>query len=135
MYDGRRQALDRLVADLLIENAAKAKGVDAEQFAAQEIAQRTRPISDTDVSTFYDQNVARMQGKPLQEMRGAIRNFLQQQRFAEARQALVAELRKSGPAVQVVLDPPRQKVDVAATDPFLGSANASVVLVEYSDYQ
>lgn len=135
MYDGRKQALDRLVADLLIEHAAKAKGVSAEQFAKEEIARRTKPITDADVAAFYEQNVSRMQGKPLQDMRGAIRSFLQQQRYADARQALVGELRAAGPGVRVALDPPRQKVDVAATDPARGGANAPVVLVEYSDYQ
>ena len=135
MYAGRKQALDRLVADLLIEHAAKAKGVAPEQFAKEEIARRTKPVSDPDVDAFYQQNVSRMQGKRLDEVRDAIRGFLQQQREAAARSELVSELRASGPAVRVALDPPRQKVDVASTDPARGGANARVVLVEYSDYQ
>lgn len=135
LYDGRKQALDRLVADLLIEQAAKAQGVPAAQFAREEIARRTKPIGDSDVAAFYNQNASRMQGKPLQEVRGAIRSFLQQQRHAEARQALVADLRQAGPAVRVALDPPRQSVTVRNTDPSRGPADASVVLVEYSDYQ
>ena len=135
VYDGRKQALDRLVADIVIEQAAKAKGTSSEQFAKEEIAKRTRPITDADVAAFYDQNASRMQGKPLQEMRGAIRNYLQQQRYAEARQVLVSDLSKAGPPVRVALEPPRQKVDVAADDPSRGGANAPVVLVEYSDYQ
>ncbi|MGH9350270.1 MAG: SurA N-terminal domain-containing protein [Vicinamibacterales bacterium] len=135
MYDGRKQALDRLVADMLIERAAQAKGLPAEQFSKEEIARRTKPITDADVAAFYEQNASRMQGKPLQDMRGAIRSFLQQQRYADARQALIGELRAAGPAVRVALDPPRQKVDVAATDPARGAGNAPVVLVEYSDYQ
>ena len=136
LYDGRKQALDKLLADMLIEQAAKAKGVSSEQFANEEIARRTKPITDADVTAFYEQNVSRMQGKPLQEMRGGIRNFLQQQRFAEARDTLVSDLRRSSPAILVALDPPRQKVDVAAHEPSRGGgANAPVVLVEYSDYQ
>jgi hypothetical protein len=135
LYDGRKQALDRLVADLLIEQAAQVKGVPAAQFAKEEIARRTKPVADADVDAFYQQNAARMQGKRLDEVRGAIRTFLQQQQEASARAALVSELRKAGPPVVVALDPPRQKVDVASTDPFRGGADAAVVLVEYSDYQ
>jgi hypothetical protein len=135
LYDGRKQALDRIVADMLIEQAAKAKGVAPDAFAREEIGKRTTPITDAEVASFYEQNSAQMQGRPLQDMRGAIRNFLQQRRYAEARHALVTELKKSGPAVNVALDPPRQPVTVAATDPSRGAANAGVVLVEYSDYQ
>lgn len=135
LYEGRKQALDRLVADLLIEQAAQAKGVSAAQFAKEEVARRTKPVADGDVDAFYQQNAARMQGKRLDEVRGAIRTFLQQQQEATARAALIAELRKAGPPVRVALDPPREKVDVAATDPSRGGAKTTVVLVEYSDYQ
>jgi hypothetical protein len=135
LYDGRKQALDRIVADMLIEQAARAKGMAPDAFAREEIGKRTKPITDADVASFYEQNSGQMQGRPLQDMRGAIRNFLQQRRFAEARQALVTELKKGGPAVNVALDPPRQPVTVAATDPARGATNAGVVLVEYSDYQ
>jgi SurA N-terminal domain len=135
LFEGRRQALDRLVADMLIEQAAKAKGVSAAQFAKDEIARRTKPVAEADVDAFYQENAARMQGKRLDEVRGAIRTFLQQQQQAAARASLVSELRKAGPPVRVALDPPRQKVDVVATDPSRGAANAPVVVVEYSDYQ
>lgn len=135
MYEGRKQALDRLVADMLIEQAAKARGVPAAQFAKDEIARRVKAVADADVDAFYQQNAARLQGKRLDEVRGAIRTFLQQQQEAAARVAFVAELRAAGPPVRVALDPPRQKVDVAATDPSRGGADAAVVLVEYSDYQ
>jgi hypothetical protein len=135
LYDGRRQTLDRLVADILIEQAAKAKGVPAAQFANEEIARRTKPVADADVDAFYQQNAARLQGKRLDEVSGAIRTFLQEQQATAARAAFVEELRKAGPPVRVALDPPRQRIEVAATDPSRGGANAAVVLVEYSDYQ
>ena len=135
LYEGRKQALDRLVADMLIEQAAKAKGVSAAQFAKDEIARRVKPVADADVDAFYQQNAARMQGKRPDEVRGAIRTFLQQQQEAAARASLVSELRKAGPPVRVALDAPRQKIDVAAADPSRGGSNAAVVLVEYSDYQ
>jgi hypothetical protein len=135
LYDGRRQALDRLLADLLIEQAAKAKGVSPAQFTKDEIARRTKPVADADVEAFYQQNVSRMQGKRLDEVRPQVRSFLQQQQQQAAREALLSELRKGGPAVRVALEPPRQKVEVASTDPSRGGARASVVLVEFSDYQ
>lgn len=135
LYEGRRQALDRLVADMLIEDAARAKGVPPAEFAREEIARRAKPVTEAEIEAFYQQNASRMQGRSLPEMREMIRGFLRQQREAAARSELVSELRKSGPAVRVALDPPRQKVDVLPDDPSRGNASASVVLVEYSDYQ
>jgi hypothetical protein len=135
LYEGRRQTLDRMIADMLIEQAARAKGVAAEQYAREETAKRVTPVTDSEIDTFYEQNKARMQGKPLDDMRPAIRNYLEEQRQAAARESLVAELRKAGPAVRVGIDPPRQTVAVASTDPSRGGARAPVVIVEFSDYQ
>ena len=135
LYEGRKQTLDRMIADLLIEQAAKAKGIPPEQYAKDETARRIKPVSDADVTTFYEQNKARMQGKPLDDMRPAIRDYLEKQREATARDSLVAELRKAGPAIRVGIDPPRQTVAVAPTDPARGGARAPVVIVEFSDYQ
>ena len=135
LYDGRRSALDQIIAEMLIAQAAKAKGVSAEQFTRDEVARRIKPVSDADLTTFYEQNKARMQGKPLEEMRPAIRNYLEEQQHAAARESLVAELKKAGPRVSIGLDPPRQTVAVAPADPARGGANAPVVLVEFSDYQ
>jgi hypothetical protein len=135
LYEGRRETLDRIVADLLIEQAAKARGVSAEQYAKEEAAKRVKPVTDEAIAAFYEQNKARMQGKPLEDMRSAIRTYLEQQAQANARNALVAELRKAGPPVRVAIDPPRQAVNVSPTDPARGNANAPVVIVEFSDYQ
>src|SRR6185436_17985940 len=45
LYDGRKAALDRLVADMLIDKAAKAKGVAAEKYVADELARRKTPVT------------------------------------------------------------------------------------------
>jgi SurA N-terminal domain len=135
LYEGRRQTLERMIADMLIEQAAKAKGIPPEQYAKDETAKRLKPVSDAEISTFYEQNRARMQGKPLDDMRPAIRDYLEKQREAAARDSLVAELRKAGPAIRVGIDPPRQTVAVSPTDPSRGGARAPVVIVEFSDYQ
>jgi hypothetical protein len=135
LYEGRKQTLDRMIADMLIEGAAKAKGIPPEQYAKDETARRIKPVSDAEITTFYEQNKARMQGKPLEDMRPAIRKYLEEQRADAARESLVAELRKAGPAIRVGIDPPRQTVAVAPTDPSRGGARAPVVIVEFSDYQ
>jgi protein-disulfide isomerase len=135
LYDGRKQALDAIVADMLLEQAAKAKGQTPAQYRDAEVARRLTPVTDGQVAAFYAQNQPQMQGRPLEQMSGAIRQYLEEQQRASAFQAMVAELRKAGPAVSVVIDAPRYTVTVAADDPILGTANAPVTLVEFSDFQ
>jgi protein-disulfide isomerase len=135
LYEGRRQTLDRIIADMLIEQAAKTRGISAEQYLKEEIAKRNSPVTDPEIEAFYEQNKAQLQGKPLADMRGAIRNFLGQQKTAAARASLVAELRKAGPPIRTMIDPPRQSIEIASNDPVRGNAGAPVTIVEFSDYQ
>ena len=135
LYDGRRNALDAIIAESLIAEAAKGKGMSPDAYEEAELTRRVKPLSEADVVSFYQANVNQMQGRPLDAMAPAIRRYLEEQQRAEARQALVAELRKAGPAVSVMFDAPRVQVAVAATDPAIGPANAPVTLVEFSDFQ
>jgi len=135
LYDGRKRALDAMVADMLIEQAAKAKGVNAAQFTDAEVARRLKPVTDGQVAVFFQENQAQMQGRGIDAMGPAIRRYLEDQQRTQAYQTMVAELRKAGPPIRLVLDAPRYQVGVSADDPALGNANAPVTLVEFSDFQ
>ena len=135
MYEGRRGALEQIVADQLLADAGKKTGLSGEAYAQAEIAKRIKPITDADVATFYQQNIGQMQGRSLEAMAPAINRYLREQQEATARQAVVAELRKAGPAVRVMLAAPRFELSVAATDPSLGAATAPVTLIEFSDFE
>lgn len=135
LYDGRRAALDAIVADMLISEAAKAKGQTPEAFTTAEITRRTKTITDADVVSFYQANQGQMQGRPLDMMSAPIKQYLEAQSKETARADLIAELRKGAPSVTVLIDAPRIDVAIAPTDPVLGSASAPVTLVEFSDFQ
>jgi protein-disulfide isomerase len=134
-YDGKRSALDALVAEMLIAEAAKKKNLSPEAFEEAELKARTKPIGESDVVTFYQSNINQMQGRPLEVMAPAIRRSLQDQQSGAARASLIAELRKTGPEVRVLFDAPRHEVEVTADDPAIGSPSAPVTLVEFSDFQ
>ena len=68
LYDGRKAALDAIIADMLVAQAAKAKNVTPEAFAEAEVGKRVKPVTDADVRTFYVQNSERMQGRPFEQM-------------------------------------------------------------------
>ena len=135
LYDGRRAALDALVADMLIEQAAKAKGLTVAKYLEDEVSRRTKVPTDEEIASFYIENRAQMQGRALEDMSPLIRSFLARQRASDARASLVADLRQAGPAVRVLFDAPRQQVAVSPDDPSEGPASAPITLVEFSDFQ
>ena len=135
MYDGKRSALDAIVAETLIAQAAKAKNMSAEDYEAAELKARMKPVGESDVVTFYQSNINQMQGRSLEVMAPAIRRYLQDQQSGAARASLIADLRKAGPEVRVLFDAPRHTIEVTADDPSIGPASAPVTLVEFSDFQ
>ena len=135
IYDGRRVALDAIISDSLVSQAAKAAGMSADGYLEAEIAKRVKPVTDADVSSFYTANLSQMQGRPLDVMAPAINRFLTDSRRASARDEVVGDLRKKGPAIRVALAAPRLNLAVAASNPTVGNAKAPVTLIEFSDYQ
>jgi protein-disulfide isomerase len=135
LYDGRRAALEAIVADALLAEAAKTRGLSSEAYVQAELSKRVKPVTDADVAAFYSANIGQMQGQPLSAMAPAITRFLTEQQENEARLALINELRKSGPAVNVLMEAPRFDVELSDSDPSIGSAKAPVTLIEFSDFQ
>lgn len=135
LYQNRRNMLDLLMGDVLIAEAAKAANLSVEAYTEREVNRRLKAVSETDIRQFYEENKERAQGRTLEELRQPIMDFLQSQRGAQARAALVDELRGKAGDVRVLLDPPRVEVAVAADDPVRGGPTAVVTLVEFSDYQ
>ncbi len=135
LYQSRRNMLEQLTGDILIENAAKAAGQSTEAFVTQDAGKRAQPVSDAEIAQFYEQNKDRAQGRALEQLRGQIKDFLDAQRKLQARAQLVEELKAKGGEVRVLLDPPRYTLKVEDHDPIRGDATAPVTLVEFSDYQ
>lgn len=135
LYDGRRAALDAIIADMLLEEAARETGMSAAAYEEAEISKRVQTVDDDQVASFYRANISQMQGRSLEEMAPLITRFLEEQYRTEARQQVIAELRKAAPPIRVSLEAPRHEVAVESTDPSTGSASAPVTIVEFSDFQ
>jgi protein-disulfide isomerase len=135
MYQHRRNVLEQIMGDLLLEDAAKAANVPVPQYVEKEAGKFVQPVTDADIQQFFEANKERAQGRTLEQLRQPIQEFLSSQRQQQARAQLVDELKKKGGGVRVLLDPPRLDVVVAPTDPVKGPANAPITIVEYSDFQ
>jgi len=133
LYEARRQALDEIIANRLMDAAAKTQGIDRAARIEKEITAKVAAVSDTDIATWYQANQGRLQGAPLDQVRQPIRAYLTQERMQGVRATYVDSL-KAKTDVRVMLDPPRQKI-ATANSPSKGPANAPIEMVEFSDFQ
>jgi protein-disulfide isomerase len=134
LHEARRQTLDALIAERLIDLEASRRAISTEDLLEQEVERRIAPVTDTEVSAWYEQNRARVNNAPLESVAGNIRDFLERSRRQEAVNRLVSSL-TAKTTVTVALEPPRDPITVAADEPARGPADAPVEIVVYSDFQ
>jgi len=134
LHDARKQALDTLVAEHLLDTEAAARGITRDALVDQEVTQKTEEPAAEQIQEFYDQNRNAMQGRTLEQMSAQVRSFLVNQSRQTAMRELVAGLRKSH-AASTSLEPPRVPVLVAASDPRKGPDGAPVQILVFSDFQ
>ncbi len=133
LYEARRVALEQLVGDALIDQEARAKGTDRDALVKQEITAHVEPVTDADIESWYRANQNRLQGAPLDQVRGPVRAYLTRERTDEVRTRYIDQLR-SKVAVHVSLQPPRYQIETAG-HPARGDVNAPIQIVEFSDFQ
>lgn len=134
LYEARRAALDDIVANRLMDAAAKAAGLERSALIEKEITAKVPPVSDAEITAWFQANQGRLQGAPLEQVKQPIRQFLTQERMQGIRAQYLDGL-KAKTVVKVMLDPPRQKVEMVSTSPSRGPANAPVEVVDFSDFQ
>lgn len=135
LYQHRRQSIDQLVGDYLIEEAAKKAGVSKDAYIQDQVTKRRGEVTDAEIQKVYDENRDRVGAQSIDDLRESIRGFIARNRDAQNMAILVDELRSGGPAVRVSLEPPRTEVAIAEHDPVRGPADAPVTIVEFSEYQ
>jgi protein-disulfide isomerase len=133
LYEARRGALEALIAEHLVNLQVKETGTDQAALVEREITAKVIPPSESDVAEWYQANPSRVQGAPLDQVRGAIRDLLVRERTQAARTRYLDTLKAKFP-VTTSLDPPR--IEVAEDDrPARGPADAPVRIVEFSDFE
>lgn len=133
-YDIRRQALEDLIADRLLAEEAKKRGLSSEDLLRQEVEARTRKPSRANVEAVYERNRQRFAGEPRAETLARIEEALLGRSAAEGEVAYERDLRARAD-VTVHLDPPRLAIDIPQGAPGMGPDDAPVTIVEFTDYQ
>ena len=135
LYDARRQAVEELLADVLLEQEAERLGITREELEAQEIRAKIPEVTAKDVEDFFNQNRGRIPpGQTVEQLSGQIQGYLTARNDVTARESYLSGLREKT-EVDVFLDPPRVPIAVAQGERVKGSEDAPVTIVEYSDFQ
>ncbi len=134
LYEARRAALDEIVADHLLALEAKARGIGREELLQREVAAKVAPVTEAEVEAWYRANPDRVRGATLDQVRAPIRQLLERERRQQALGALLDTLKRKTP-VAILLEPPRQPIEIRSDEPALGPPEAPVQIVEYSDFQ
>lgn len=131
LYELRKNALDQMLGEALVEREAETQGLTPDALVQQETAKRMA-VTDEQVRAFYEQNKARLGDTTFEEIRPQIERHLQSQAGPQAAREYLASLRDASDVV-VHLEAPRSEVE--AVGPARGPEDAPVTIVEFSDYQ
>ena len=134
VYDLKREQLDALIAERLLDAEATRRGVTREALEAEEVAASVTPVTEQELNEFITANQARIRGDAA-ALRPQIRAFLEGRKADERRAAFVESLRADA-RVEVALPTPtvfRATLDLEGA-PIRGAEGAPVTIVEFSDF-
>lgn len=136
IYEIRRRIADTMAADELLAREAAARGLTTEALLNEEIPKRVITTPDSAVRSLYEGLGDRARGATLEQMRPALRAWLQRITEPElAKMAYLEELMKVSTRAERFLVAPRVEVERSAQDAALGPATAPVELVAFGDFQ
>jgi protein-disulfide isomerase len=133
-YEIRKQALDELIWERLLDAAAARQKISRDALVAREVDGKAAEPTQAQIDSIYEQNKARFAGQRREDAVLRIRMVLAQRAREERRTAYEGELRRQA-KVAVRLSVPRTPVEIPAGTPSTGPDSAAVTIVEFTDYQ
>ncbi len=133
VYQVRRNVLEGMIAEKLIDKAAQAQGMSKEAYLAENVDAKVDPPTDEEIEAFYEQQKGRIK-VPLDQMKERIADYLKSTRQQAKRQELVASLKEKA-GVKVMLEPPRTEITLEGAAYEIQDGEKGIVMAEFSDYQ
>ena len=132
-YNLRKNELDLTINDTLLAQEAQKRKITTQALLDVEV--KPKPVTEEQARTFFEQNKERISGD-FAQTKDSIISYLQQVELRLAERAFVEKLRAAG-SVQMFLKAPESPVFSISTkdQPSLGSDNAAVTIVAFTDYQ
>jgi thiol-disulfide isomerase/thioredoxin len=139
LYDLRKQALDKLIDDYVVGQAAKKANLTLDAYLANELSGKNTQVTVADARKYYDAHKANIDsetgGRPFSDIQALLVSALQRHQDHEAHDALIERLRAEN-NVKVALQEPEPRVNVVSSGhPWTGGKDAMVTIVEFSDFQ
>lgn len=130
----RKNQLDAMIDEKLLDDEARRRGVTTAALVETEITSRVPPVTAEETRKFYDDNKARLPAD-FSKLEEQIKSFLASQRVRARQQEYLQSLRASAKIDILLSRPPifRSEV-VTAGAPVRGAADATVTIVEFSDF-
>ena len=133
IYKLRKNELDLTINDTLLVQEAHKRKITTNALLDAEV--KAKPVTDEQARLFFEQNKERISGD-FAQTKDSVISYLQQTELRSAERAFVEKLRAAA-VLEVFLKAPESPVFSIATNdqPSLGSANAAVTIVMFTDYQ
>jgi protein-disulfide isomerase len=137
LYDLRKQALDNIIDDYLLQEAARRAGVKSEEYVNQQVRSSSPRVTAHEAEQFYSEHKAQLDaqtgGRSFSQIEPRLVAALQHQRDQDAQKQLIQKLRAAN-HISVMLQAPRVSV-ASAGHPSIGASSAPVTIIEFSDFQ
>jgi protein-disulfide isomerase len=135
VYLLRKDDIDRVINVTLLSQEAQKRGVTPNALYESEIASKVPVVTEAQALDYYNKNKSRINAE-FPQVKYQIIELMQGQEQQRLESALVTRLRNAA-NVQTFITPPAPPVFQIATDdqPTRGNPNASVTLIEFTDYQ
>jgi protein-disulfide isomerase len=136
-YRLKRERLDQMVIEMLLQKEAKARGVTLEQFVNSVVLAGGVNVEETEIDAYYEENreqLGEWKGPP-EELRSRIRVFLQQQKQYQKVRDFSKSLEPKYAVAIHLKEPVGVHTRVSLEGMSIGPADAPVTVVEFSDYQ
>jgi protein-disulfide isomerase len=137
LYDLRKQALDEIIDDYLLRQAATKAGLKPDDYVKRQVELSAPRVTAQQAEQFYGEHKAKLDeetgGHSFDDIKPRLIAALQRQRDEDAQEQLMQRLRAEN-HVSVLLEAPRMNI-VTAGHPSTGAPSAPVTIIEFSDFQ
>ena len=133
VYNLRKNELELTINDTLLTQEAQKRKITTNALLDAEV--KPKQVTEEQARLFFEQNKERISGD-FAQTKDSIVSYLQQAELRSAERAFVERLRAAA-SIQVFLKAPESPVFSISTkdQPSLGSDNAAVTIVAFTDYQ
>ena len=138
-HQTRKQGLEGLVVERLVEAEAKKRNLTNDQLVKAEVDDKVPQPPEEELKKMYDDAKGRLPpGTKYEQVKPQILEFVTGSKKQERAREFFTSLKNSGNVKLTLPEPPRppaERKEVAATGPARGPESAPVTIVEFSDFQ